>query len=321
MQFVDKFFDGVVPEYHDKNSIFASIDIKNQVNEVIDLYEDLELKKALLKILDLSSIGNKFFQDNEPWSAIKTDNEKAKNIIGGLACFVKDISILLYPYIPKTIIKVFDLLNLKKDDILLKNINNKELIVNKKIKKPVILFNKLEKEQIEQFKIKFSGSQQTAEVKVGFNKLHLKAGKIIEVKRHPKADKLYIEKIELGNNETRQIVSGLVPYYKEDELLNKNIILVYNLKPTIIRGEKSEGMLLAAENENRVIVEVISPECNIGDTISIDGAETNTSEITIEEFFSVPLKVDNYEIKYEDKNLKVNNKKITVQKVKDGKVG
>ncbi|MBN2545803.1 MAG: methionine--tRNA ligase [Spirochaetes bacterium] len=320
MQFIDKFFDGIVPDFHDKKSIYASINIKNNVKEIIDLYEEIELKKALLKILDMSSIGNKFFQDNEPWSSVKTDKELAKNIIGSLACFVKDISILLYPYIPKTIIKVFDLLNLKKDDILLKNINNKDLIVNKKIKKPAILFNKLEKEQIEQFRLKFSGQQKTEE-KEGFNKLHLKAGKIIEVKRHPRADKLYIEKVDLGNNEIRQIVSGLVPYYKEEELLNKKIILVYNLKPAVLRGEKSEGMLLAAENENREIVEVISPDCNIGDIISIDDAEPNISEISIEEFFSVPLTVDNFEIKYEDKNLKVNNKKITVQQVKEGKVG
>ena len=74
--------------------------------------------------------------------------------------------------------------------------------------------------------------------------------KIVEIARHPKADKLYVETVDLGT-ERRQIVSGLVPYYREEELLGHCIVLVANLKPAQLRGVESNGMLLAAQPDAR----------------------------------------------------------------------
>ena len=82
-----------------------------------------------------------------------------------------------------------------------------------------------------------------------FSKIKLVVGKIIDVKDHPNADRLYILKVDLGN-EVRQIVSGIKQWYKKEELLNKKIIIVYNLQPKNFRGVESQGMLLAAEDGN-----------------------------------------------------------------------
>jgi methionyl-tRNA synthetase len=82
-----------------------------------------------------------------------------------------------------------------------------------------------------------------------FSKIKLVVGKVIDVKDHPNADRLYILKVDLGN-EVRQIVSGIKQWYKKEELLNKKIIIVYNLQPKNFRGVKSQGMLLAAEDGN-----------------------------------------------------------------------
>lgn len=88
------------------------------------------------------------------------------------------------------------------------------------------------------------------EIKIDeFRRIELRVGKIIEVKDHPNADKLYILTVDLGK-EKRQIVSGIKEWYKPEELLNKKIIIIANLEPKIIRGVKSEGMLLAAQDEN-----------------------------------------------------------------------
>ncbi len=76
-------------------------------------------------------------------------------------------------------------------------------------------------------------------------KVDLRVAQIINIERVEKADKLYKLTIDLGN-ETRTIVSGLVPFYKEEELLNKQIVVVANLKPAKLRGIMLEGMLLAA---------------------------------------------------------------------------
>lgn len=320
-QFIDKFFDSFIPGFKvTNNAFFEKIKMEERKKEIIDLFEEVELKKALLTTLDLCSEGNKYFQDMEPWALVKTDKEKAGEIIGSLSGFVRDISILLWPYIPFTVEKVFGILNLDKKYLSVENIGNYENLINSKINKPEILFKKLEKDFIEELKVKFSGEKKQKPQEL-FSKLNLKVGKIIEVKKHPKADKLYIEKVDMGNGEIRQIVSGLVPYYKEEELLNKKIILAYNLKPAVLRGEESNGMLLAAETKDREIVEVISTDCEIGKSVAIEGSIPNKEEITIEEFFSVPMKVENYTINFMNLPLKANDKVIKVEKVKNGKVG
>ena len=80
-----------------------------------------------------------------------------------------------------------------------------------------------------------------------FKRIELRVGKVIEVQDHPNADKLYILKVDVGG-EIRQIVSGIKEWYKKEELINKKIIIVYNLQPKVFRGVESQGMLLAAED-------------------------------------------------------------------------
>lgn len=323
LQFIVKFFNGTVPHISDlksKYSIFSIIEIEKEKNKIINDFENIELKNCLLNILEICSMGNKFFQDNEPWKIIKENKEKAAIVIATLLYLVKDISIMLYPYIPSTIEKFFDNINVDKSNINFDNIGNYEYFKNKKINKPIILFKKLEKEYIEELRKRFSGSNNNQENL--FSKIVLKTAKIIEIKKHPKADKLYIEKIDTGNGVIKQIVSGLVPYYKEEELLNKTIIIVSNLKPTILRGEKSESMLLAAQNNDGTIVEVLSPDCEPGEIITLKGIKetniNNKEEISIEEFLNLNIEVKNYEILYNNINLEAKGNILKVNKVKDG---
>ncbi len=82
-----------------------------------------------------------------------------------------------------------------------------------------------------------------------FKKVELKVGQIVEISRVKGADKLYKLKVDVGEDEPRQIVTGLVLYYPEEELKGKKIVVVTNLKPAKFRGEESNGMLLAAGND------------------------------------------------------------------------
>lgn len=83
-----------------------------------------------------------------------------------------------------------------------------------------------------------------------FKKLEMRVEKIIKVERVPRTEKLYKLQVDVGSEQTRQIVTSLVPYYKEEELLNQKIVVLTNLKPTKFAGELSEGMLLCAEKED-----------------------------------------------------------------------
>ncbi len=95
-----------------------------------------------------------------------------------------------------------------------------------------------------------------------WEKIDLRVGEIIEVDEIEKADKLYKLKINIGS-ENKIVCAGIKQYYSKEELLNKKIILFVNLKPRILRGIESQGMILAASNENSSKIVLISPEKDI----------------------------------------------------------
>ena len=90
-----------------------------------------------------------------------------------------------------------------------------------------------------------------------FLKLDLRVGRIVEVQDHPNADKLYVLKVDMGD-EVRQLVGGLKAHYTKEELLNKVIVVVANLQPKKLRGIESQGMLLAADDGQTVAI--LSPD-------------------------------------------------------------
>ena len=327
-QFINRFFDGVIPDFDNAspNSIFSIIDMQKEKQNIIADFEAVELKKALLDVLAICSTGNKFFQDNAPWAVIKEDKAKAATMLGSLACFTKDIALLLYPFIPATVEKVFTTLNLPKSDIILDNIGDYTKLKGSKINEPQILFAKLDKKQVEALQAKFAGTQETAADNTAdleaFAKLQLKVGKIIEINRHPEADKLYVEKIDLGGGDVRQIVSGLVPFYTAEQLLGQNVIVVANLKPANLRGVESFGMILAAEDKKKTTVEVLfCPKANIGDVVTIDAAQsTPSNEITIDDFAKVKLTVKDNHVLAQGEQMKLCGSDILTQNVVNGKV-
>ncbi|MEM1535140.1 MAG: hypothetical protein QW199_00845 [Candidatus Pacearchaeota archaeon] len=95
-----------------------------------------------------------------------------------------------------------------------------------------------------------------------WKRLKLKIGKIIEVKEHPNADKLYVLKVDLGDKKV-ELVAGLRQHYKPDELKGKLCIVFTNLQPATIRGIRSEGMILAAVNSDRSKIVLVGPEKEI----------------------------------------------------------
>lgn len=87
-----------------------------------------------------------------------------------------------------------------------------------------------------------------------FKKIDLRAAKVVAVEEHPNADKLYVLKIDLGDQGQRQLVAGLKGYYTAQQLLGKTIVVVTNLEPAALRGVESQGMLLACQDGDKVMV-------------------------------------------------------------------
>ncbi len=93
-----------------------------------------------------------------------------------------------------------------------------------------------------------------------FRKLELKIAKIKEVNDHPNADKLYVIIVEVGDK-TKQIVAGIRNFYKKEDLIGREVVLVDNLDPVVLRGVESNGMLLAASDEKGI--SVVSPDRDV----------------------------------------------------------
>ena len=101
-----------------------------------------------------------------------------------------------------------------------------------------------------------------------FKKIDLRVGKIKAVKEHPKADKLLILDINLGEGEHDiQLVAGLKNHYKESELLGKKVVVVRNLEPVVLRGIESQGMLLAAEFQDKISLLTVDKDIKEGSKI------------------------------------------------------
>ncbi len=119
---------------------------------------------------------------------------------------------------------------------------------------------------------------------------------------HPDAEKLYVLKVGLGA-ESRTLVAGLKGTYSKEDLLNRNVVVVTNLKPAVIRGVESNGMLLAAEKDGRI--EILSaPKAQQGDSVFAEGLASSESQISIDSFYSLSLSVEGKRVFYGDRMLK-----------------
>jgi methionyl-tRNA synthetase len=332
LQFVSRFYGGRLPAGQPDETLWT--EVKKAEEEIKGLLEKVELREAFHKIFALSSIGNKRFQDGEPWKGVKETPEATASLIWNLAYLVRDLAILASPYIPTTadrIAKTLGLGGIAWADLgVLKGIET--------VEKPQLLFARLEDPQIEELRVRFSGTQKErkdaaaaaapaapvatpAEIAARFRAtVDLRAARIVEIKRHPDAEKLYIETVDLGT-EQRTIVSGLVPHYKEEELLGHTIVLVANLKPALLRGVESKGMLLAA-SEGKTVEVLFVDHARPGDRVVLGGGPSaeSTPEIDIDAFFALPIAADNGRIVVGDAALECAGKPLGTTRVSKGRV-
>ena len=112
-----------------------------------------------------------------------------------------------------------------------------------------------------------------------FVKVKLRVGRVVEAEEHPNADRLLVLKVDLGD-ETRQICAGIRGHYTPESMVGRNLVVVTNLAPRMMRGKESQGMLLAASNEDHSRVIVVSPESDIepGSGVGLIPARRQTLE-------------------------------------------
>lgn len=243
---------------------------KLDYGKVLRYYEECDFRSAVKEINSLCRYGNSYMQENEPWITIKDDRGRAHKVISSCANLVKDINILLSPILPEFAEEIERQMNLKEPEL-------GKLIGNHSINKPRILYEKIE--------------HLSLQITDPFSYLDMRVARIVEIAEHPDGEKLYVIKAKL-DGETRQIVAGLRTYYKKEELLNRNIVLVCNLKPVKLRGVESRGMLLAAESGSSVEV-LFADKSRPNDRVSVEDIPFAPKQIVdINEFLSLRIATD-----------------------------
>lgn len=267
----NKYFNGVVANPNEVEDVDADLKsvAMNTVKLVDESMDTLHVADAIDHILDLFSRCNKYIDETEPWKLAK-DPEKIGRLATVLYNLLESVrigAILLKPYLPETAEKILQSLNTEKtseDDLTFGLLENGSKITDK----PEILFARLKEEEVMakveeiQNRIKKEVKEAKKEVKGevtidDFAKLDLRVGKVLSCEKHPDADKLLILTVDLGEGKPRQIVSGLAASYTPGQMIGKHVVVIANLAKAIIRGEESNGMLLAGkENGQIAVVEV-----------------------------------------------------------------
>ena len=208
-----------------------------------------QLDKALNEIFAFIDRCNEYVQDKQPWIS------KDKKVLFELKESILEIAKLLWAFIPETsekITKIFSAKKIKKSAPLFEKLEYKE--EKKETKKEKIQKDKKSSKKVEGV-VNMSDMINFNE----FSKVDLRVGTIKKVEEIEGADKLYKLTVEIGK-EKRTICAGIKEYYKADELKGKQIIVVVNLEPRKMRGIESQGMLLAASDDEHKKVVLIGPE-------------------------------------------------------------
>lgn len=264
---INKYFDGNLTGYKGQmHAVDAEIeDLAVATKKAYDnAMESMQYSVALQEVWKLISRTNKYIDETTPWILIKdaSQNELLESVMYHLVENIRFAAVLLRPFLTEAPYKIFEQLNLKDNALYgFDSLNTYGQIAELKVvEKATPIFPRLDIEAEVEFikgtmqspaseKVEAEGkSEITIDV---FDKVELKAATIIDADYVKKAKKLLKIQVDLGN-EKRQIVSGIAEFYKPEDIIGKKVVVVTNLKPVELRGEKSEGMILSAEKDGQL---------------------------------------------------------------------
>lgn len=324
VSFIRRFYDGNVPEAPADKAFLA--EEKKILDEITRCYDRADLRDAFRGVFELTSFGNKAFQDGEPWRTRKEAPEEAARLIRSLINLIHDAAVVAEPVLPATAAKIAEMLGVS--ELKWENLQKSDI---RTVGEAKILFTPLEEEQIDELRVRYGGAQTPpaavipdSQAQKFADAVRLAVGRIESIETHPNADKLYVEQIDLGSFGKRQIVSGLADFYRKEELVGKKVIVAVNLKPAKLRGVLSEGMILAAEcgEGDGKQIEVLSVDAPEGTVVVPENtaAAEPPQTVKIDRFFEVPLTVEEGAVKVGGERLKANSVFVETDRIRNGRV-
>ena len=269
---VEKYFGGIIPEPTAKEAIDdelinLALATPSKVEASID---KLNIPEAIEHVFTLIGRANKYIDETTPWILAKDEEKKARlgTVLYNLIESLRISSVLLSSFLPDTSEKINKQINASKTDwASLSSFDG--TIAGTKLVKGENLFPRIDVEE-KLKELEAIAEAQKAAVKKpitpikeeitieDFEKLDLRVVKVKACEPVKGAKKLLKLKVDLGGEE-RQVISGISKFYKPEDLIGKNVVLVANLKPVKLRGELSQGMILAASTDDDSILSVVNP--------------------------------------------------------------
>ncbi|KIM03528.1 MAG: methionyl-tRNA synthetase [Sulfurovum sp. AS07-7] len=263
----EKYFNGNINSINIEK--YYAIEL-NEVNESLSKLEpflyEMQLHKYLEELWRPIGVANKAIDKYQPWTLMKEEKtEEAMALVALIANILARVSIMLYPIMPVVSKKIANVLNFEIDNSSWKNfvIDQKslpEFTISKipplfpRIEEPLMAAYEPQKNNEKQSEPKVNEAKNDEGVALigidDFFKTSLKIGTIVHAEEVPKSEKLLLLKVDLGEDAPRQIVAGIKEFYAPEVLVGTQVCVVANLKPAKLMGNISEGMLLAAKDEN-----------------------------------------------------------------------
>lgn len=267
---VDKYFGGQLSTEREYDALDDElISLATSIRGAVDTYIDnTQINLALAEIFKLVDRSNKYIDETEPWVLGKNPEKKARlaTVLYNLLECIRISSALLSSFMPSTMPKVWEQIGAEEEHVSYDNMNKFNVLpVDVKVKRGDIIFPRIDiDKEIEALNsiiknnetVKEENNIEPIEKNISFDdfmKVDMRVGEIVECEKVKKSDKLLHLKINDGFS-GRQIVSGIAKSYKPEDLIGKKVFFVANLEPRKICGIESQGMIVAAENENKEVV-------------------------------------------------------------------
>jgi methionyl-tRNA synthetase len=253
------------------NRVFVLCDkfFNKKVPKIESSIRAYKFREAMSYMIDVARLGNKYLTDTEPWKIFKDDPDRVKAIIHNSIQIVANISILCEPFLPFTSKKIKGHLNIS--DLSWDSVGSNIMPTDHIISGKAHIFSKIEDQLIEDQikKLKLSNENNNVMPQKNtiefddFTKVDIRVGTVIEAENVPKSDKLLKLKVDTGLDQ-RTILSGISKYYSPDDILNKKVMVLINLKPRKMMGFESQGMLLLADDSDGNL-SLMQPDSDISD--------------------------------------------------------
>ncbi|RZC78972.1 hypothetical protein C5167_003298 [Papaver somniferum] len=350
--------DAANAESHSLTKVLAE-KVGKHVEQYVEAMERVKLKQGLKVAMSISSEGNCYLQDSQFWKLYKEDPASCAIVMRTSVGLVYLLASLLGPFIPSFSVEVVKQLNLPSELPL--SLSDENGDINRarrpweiipsghKIGIPEPLFKELKDEEVEFFREKFAGSQADRKVKadeadakkmadelqktklseISISRLDIRVGLITKVWKHPASDSLYVEEIDVGEATPRTVLSGLVKFIPIEEMQNRKVCVLCNLKPRTILEIKSLAMVLAASNEDHSKVELVDPPSSaaVGERVTFPGFEGVPDDVLnpkkkVWETLQVDLKTDPELVaRYKDVPLTTSAGVCKVLSISNGTIG